>query len=190
MTTGAAPGNLSDESCKVYDAIVGGPRGSASAFPLLDEHGALVGPFGLMVRFPALGGPLQELGAALRYRTSISPRGREIAILTTARLTRSSFEAYAHTLVALKSGLTEVEVAALLSGEFRGADAYEQGIYRLSEDLLTDSSSGCMDSGLEDETVAEVVTLVGYYRLLAQLMTQFGVNAPASVPSPQSTEPN
>lgn len=190
MTNSAVPGKLSDESRKVYDSIVNGPRGSASAFPLIDEHGALVGPFGLMVRFPALGEPLQLLGVALRYGTKTSERGREIAILTVARVSRSSFEAYAHTLVALKSGLTEAEVSDLLSGDFKSGDAYEQGIYQLADDLLTHSSLGQVDSGLDNATVAEVVALVGYYRLLAQLMTQFGVGAPASIPSPQRSEQN
>ena len=65
-------------------------------FALADQDGALVGPFGIMLHAPALGGPLQDLGAAIRYRTSLSAQVREIAILSIAAATDSAFERYAH----------------------------------------------------------------------------------------------
>lgn len=171
--------DIDEERRRIHQAIVGGRRGKDSPFTLLNDEGKLVGPFGLMVRFPLVGSPLQELGTAIRYRTSLTPRGREIAILTVARVTTSPFEAYAHRLVALRCGLSENDVEALLAGRFYTDNTYEAGICRLSEHLLLNSAASQVEYGLDEETVAEVVTLVGYYRLLAQLMSQFNIGVPS-----------
>jgi 4-carboxymuconolactone decarboxylase len=55
---------------------------------------------------------LQELGAAVRFRTRMTDRTREIAILTVATATGSEFERYAHELIGRAAGLTETELAA------------------------------------------------------------------------------
>ena len=92
-----APEDLDPEQRALYDAIVGGPRGTGTQhFPLTTRQGALTGPFGVMVHGPVLGRPLQELGSALRHETGLSDRVREVAILTVAAATRSEFERYAH----------------------------------------------------------------------------------------------
>jgi 4-carboxymuconolactone decarboxylase len=58
------PGRLDPEARAVYRRITAGPRGASA----VDADGRLVGPFNAMLLSPALGGPLQELGAAVRYR--------------------------------------------------------------------------------------------------------------------------
>lgn len=181
MSESTAPAVLSEAQRAVHDAIVGGPRGSASPFPLTNPDGSLVGPFGLMVRFPALGDPLQALGAALRYRTRMSARLREIVILTVARMADSAFERYAHTAVARSVGLSDQEIAALLGGCFATDDRHEAGAARLAEALMAHSHLPSHDFGLDAELTAEVVTTVGYYRLLAQLMAQFDIAAPGEI---------
>lgn len=178
MIAPEAPGDIDEAQRRVRDEIVGGPRGASSPFPLTDGNGELVGPFGLMVRFPELGGPLQRLGSAIRYATTLTPRAREIAILTVAHATGSSFEAYAHMLVAAQAGLTDTEISALLAGRVVGRDAYERGVGGLARHLLLDGAASRGEHGLDDVVVAEVVALTGYYRLLAQLMAQFGIGAP------------
>lgn len=181
MNERTAPAVLSEAQRAVHEAIVGGPRGSASPFPLTNPDGSLVGPFGLMVRFPALGDPLQALGAALRCRTQMSARLREIVILTVARMADSAFERYAHTAVARSIGFSEHEIAALLTGGFATDDPQESGAARLAESLMAHSQPPSRDFGLDAELTAEVVTTVGYYRLLAQLMDQFEVAAPGEI---------
>ncbi|MGN7861086.1 carboxymuconolactone decarboxylase family protein [Microbacterium sp. 22303] len=178
MNDATAPAGLSEAQRAVHDAIAGGPRGGASPFPLQNPDGSLVGPFGLMVRFPVLGAPLQELGAVLRYRTRMSARVREIVILTVARAADSAFERYAHTAVARTSGLSDAEISDLRTGRFVCTDPIESAAAQLAEDLTAHANPPAQGSGLAAELVAEVVTTVGYYRLLAQLMSRFGIGAP------------
>lgn len=154
------------------EAILSGPRGRSSPFPLVAADGSLRGPFGLMVRYPTWGEPLQELGAALRYESILPGRAREIVILTVAAATNSAFEAEAHTAVGLSVGLSPDEVESLLAGRFTSADPLESAVLDASVRLLGDDASPTGD--LPDDQAAEVVVLVGYYRLLAQLMRRLG----------------
>ena len=57
-----------------------------------------------MLQAPHLGGPLQELGAAVRFATSFTDRAREVAILTVAAVTRSDYEQFAHERVGAMVG--------------------------------------------------------------------------------------
>ena len=57
------------------------------------------------MRSPDLGNRLQNVGAYIRYKTSLPLRLNEFAILITAREWTSQYEWYAHYPLALKAGL-------------------------------------------------------------------------------------
>lgn len=176
---------MNEEQRAVYDAITGGPRAAGPQhFALVAPDGSLNGPFGLMVQVPALGAPLQELGAAIRYRTSLSDREREIAILTVARITGSDFERYAHEAVGRAAGLTAEELERLRDGTFAGGGHREVAVARLSARLAESPAATAADrqavaEHLDDDAVVEVAVLAGYYRTLAQMMVLFDIGVPA-----------
>lgn len=179
------PAELTPAQRALYDQITSGPRAAGPQhFGLVDDAGALAGPFGLMLYQPELGRPLQELGSAIRYRTSLSDRLREIAILAVAAATTSAFEQYAHERVGRAAGLTEPELADLAARRFVPVDPTESAGYRVCERLLdgtaglTDLEYGEFVGALGERTLMELVVLVGYYRTLAQLLDVFDVGAP------------
>jgi 4-carboxymuconolactone decarboxylase len=60
------PGQMSEQYA-LYEKIALGPRAAESAFPFVDQAGALTGPFDAMLLNPVLGDALQALGSALRF---------------------------------------------------------------------------------------------------------------------------
>jgi len=177
------PTDLDDEQQALYASIVGGPRTKgAQLFTVVAEDGSLNGPFGLMLHVPHLGKPLEDLGAALRYRSGLSAREREIAILSVAATTRSSFEMFAHSLVGRSVGLTAGEVHALATAEFTSVDPREVCAARVCTQLVHDPQP---DASLWDQAAArfsaqetlELIALAGYYRTISQMMEVFGVTA-------------
>jgi 4-carboxymuconolactone decarboxylase len=187
------PEDLDGEQRAVYDAIAGGPRATGSAFRLVDDDGGLEGPFNAMLLQPALGGALQALGSAVRYRTALTTRAREIAILTVARAWRSEFETYAHEAVARAAGFSADELRALRTGD---AIAFPDPADRLILEICT----ALTDRGdLSDEEFAaardelgmpvlfELTTLVGYYATLALQLRVFRVAGPGSLDSDGSS---
>lgn len=175
------PEDLDADQRALYDAITGGARGAGvQHFELRDTAGRLHGPFGLMLHVPRVGMPLQALGAALRFETELTPREREIAILTVARITDSSFERYAHNAVGAAVGLEAAELAALEDGTFTGQDPREDAVAALAARLTGTATVHPADvaSILPPQIVLEVTAMAGYYRLLAQMMGLFDVGAP------------
>jgi alkylhydroperoxidase family enzyme len=183
------PGDLSGQQRKVYDAIASGDR-AGGAFAAVDNAGRLLGPYNAMLHSPAVGMPLQELGAAIRFRTAFTLREREIAILVVAAHRRSDYAWYAHERAGRAAGLTEEELQGLRAGTaLTFADAREQAVYRATRSLAVD---GDLDDSVYDATVAAVgpsaivdlVVLVGYYATLALQMRVFRVGVPTGEQSP------
>ncbi|MFI5898290.1 carboxymuconolactone decarboxylase family protein [Actinoplanes sp. NPDC051513] len=185
---GFRPGDLNDAQRAVYDAIAGGPRANGP-FALVDETGALRGPFNAMLLQPELGAALQALGGAIRYRTALDVRAREIATLTVARAWDSAFERHAHEAVARAAGMSETEVTALRDGDPQVfTDPRERLIFEVSTALavrndLTDDEYAAAVETLGEPALFELTTLVGYYATLALQLRVFRVQVPGVVES-------
>lgn len=166
----------------LYRQIAEGDRASSHFFPLRDAAGSLQGPFDLMLRVPDVGSPLQELGAAIRFGTRLGERERELLILRVAIVMDSEFEWYAHAPAGIHAGLTDDELAALRAGGYEPQNPVEQQLLLLCDALLVHAE---LEGGeyaqliriLGVEQVLEVIVLVGYYRMLAQMMSVFGIGA-------------
>ena len=184
------PEELDTEARALYDRIADGPRAAGpQAFPLTDDRGRLNGPFNAMLASPDIGTALQEVGAAIRYRSALSHREREIAILEVSVLRRCEFEWYAHERVGRASGLVDDELRALLHGAsvptFDARETMVRHVARtcivartLDDDALTEA-----EGLLGVRALMDVISLVGYYDLLALNLTVW------QTPLPDGAEP-
>jgi 4-carboxymuconolactone decarboxylase len=183
------PDDLDHEQRDVYEAIVGGPR-PGDVFSFVDDEGRLLGPFNAMLYSPAVGGPLQELGAALRFRTSFTKREREIATLVVAARLHSDYEWYAHERIGRRAGLSEAELTALRIGTDPVlADARERIVHEAVRALAADGDLSApmfaeATATLGRAAVVELVTLVGYYSALALQLRVFRVGVPHGATPP------
>jgi 4-carboxymuconolactone decarboxylase len=184
------PSELDERQEVVRESIVGGPRSGERAFALTDAEGRMEGPFNLMLLAPGPGLALSELGAALRFRTTLSDRVREIVILTQAVLDRSSFEWYAHEAVARRIGMTEDEIAAVR--ELRAPESFAEG-ERVAQQAVRDMvASGDLgdevferlESCFGPEGVVELILVTGYYATLSLAMRVLRTPLPAGVEDP------
>jgi 4-carboxymuconolactone decarboxylase len=179
------PDLLDQDQKALYDKITAGPRASGrQPFPLVDNVGALEGPFNAMLLQPALGSALQALGAAVRYQGALPGRTRELAILVVAAAWESKFERHAHEAAGRLVGLRDDELAAIRAGQEPDlADPAERAAVRVAWML---ARSGDLDDAQYSEAVArlgaaaifELTTLVGYYATLALQLRVFRVSAP------------
>ncbi|MDG4669300.1 carboxymuconolactone decarboxylase family protein [Mycobacterium sp. 236(2023)] len=177
-------GDLTESQRVVYDGITGGDRLKGTQhFPVVADDGSLTGPFGIMLHAPGIGDVLQQLGAAIRYRTGLTPRVREIGILLVGAALKSDYEWWAHSRVARAMGFSDDELDQLSRGSFDASDPIEQAAADLCVTLLGDGAVSDADYAryadtLGIESIIELTTLVGYYRTLAQLMTVFNTGIP------------
>ena len=175
------PTDLDSEQRSFYVSITEGPRARGPQFfDLTAADGALLGPFNALLLSPHLGGTLQEVGAAIRYRTGLSARTREMAILTVAASWDCAFERQSHESVGLAIGLTVDELSEIRSGVVPALDdpherACAHLVRAMVEGEVDDSAWATWAETVGNTVVFELTTLVGYYATLALQMRVFRV---------------
>ena len=177
---------MTADQVDLYREILGGPRGQGPrAVALSSGAGGLAGPFNAMLYAPPVGHALQELGAAIRFRTRLAPRIREMAILVVAQAAGSDYEQASHEPIGRDAGLTESELDALRAdNDPKFADEQESVAYSTARALtvardLDDEEYAEAINALGEEGLVELSTLVGYYATLALQLRIFRVPAPA-----------
>ena len=186
-----APHELDAGARALYDRIAGGVRAQGpQAFALTDEDGRLHGPFNALLVSPEIGTAIQELGAAIRYKSGLTARAREIAILELSVLRRSAFEWYAHERVGKQAGLTDAEIAALHAGVTAPTlDATETLVRELVRTLvrerdIDDVTFARAENAVGERVLMDVIALVGYYDLLALSLRVWRTPLPAGAEAP------
>jgi alkylhydroperoxidase family enzyme len=182
-----APADLDDAQRALYAAITGGPRaGQAGTVPIVDESGRLLGPFAVMLLTPEVGNAVQQVGAKIRFAAALTARERELAILAVAGVLRSDFERMAHEPAALRAGVTQAQVNAVLSGQVPDGLAGDEALAcRLAQVMTADRTLADEDyeaglAALGRERLAELTWLVGYYSALALSLSVFRPFLPES----------
>jgi len=170
---------LSPAALQVWDQIAGS-RGDQLTGP----DGALTGPFNAFVTAPDVGRPLSDLGAVLRFGTSIERRLTEVAIITVGSRWKAEFEWWAHAAMARRHGVPDAVVDAIGRGEeppFAAED--ERVVYTAARELVTAGELSAANYSaaralLGDAGMVEIVSLCGYYTLISFLLNAFAVPAP------------
>lgn len=175
------PAELDPAERTLYDAITGGPRAHGPQhFPLTSEDGSLRGPFDAFLLSPVVGGALQEVGAAIRYRTALTERARELAILLVAARWRSTFERESHEAIARALGFTDAELEGIRredASAFTGSEGVvARTVLALLEGDLDEERWRAASASLGAAVVFELTTLVGYYATLALQLRVFRVD--------------
>jgi 4-carboxymuconolactone decarboxylase len=163
---------MTPDQRRVYDAIVSGPRGT------------LVGPLRAALHRPDLADKWQQLGAMLRYGTSLPPRLSELAILVTARHCHSQVEWYIHEQMAVKAGL-EQEIIDDIRNYRRPhvEDVDVLAIYDYAEELnrrntVSDDQHARIRERFGVVGVVELTALIGYYTMVAMTLNAHEIPLP------------
>ena len=145
---------------------------------------SLNGPFNVLLRSPEMGNLSQKLGEYVRFRTALTPRLNEMAIIMTARWWSSQYEWYAHKALALKAGLNPAVVDAIQAGR-RPAQMQpdETLIYDFSTELrerrrVSDATFKAAVSLLGEKGVVDLVGTMGYYDLVSMALNVDGYPLP------------
>jgi 4-carboxymuconolactone decarboxylase len=173
--------DLDDAGQALWDSITS-TRGAAVV-----EGGGLVGPFNAWVTASDVGTRLADLGAALRFRTSIDRRLLELAIITTGAHWKAEFEWWAHSRMAREHGVTDDVIDAVARGEeppFSADDDAGRAVHTVARQL---AATGRIDAAaydaaqrlLGDRGMVELVALCGYYALVSFTLNAFEVPLPA-----------
>ncbi|MBI3044489.1 MAG: carboxymuconolactone decarboxylase family protein [Betaproteobacteria bacterium] len=154
------------------------------------RRGSVRGPFHAFLRSPTLMGRVQKLGEYLRYDSLVEQRLRELAALMAARDWTQQYEWHAHVPHALKAGLKAEVIEAVAEGRRpAGMAADEEIVHDFVRELL--ANRGVSDPTYEralkqfgEAGVVELISVVGYYALLAMVMNVARTAVPDGKPLP------
>jgi 4-carboxymuconolactone decarboxylase len=140
------------------------------------ERASTGGPFNVLLRSPQMGDVAQQLGAQVRFHSSLAPRVREMAILIMARHWTAQYEWYAHKTLALQAGLKQDIVDAIAARRRPSAmQPDEEALYAFETELLektavSDAVFRGAVSAFGERGVVDVIGLMGYYSLVSMAL--------------------
>ena len=173
-----AEGDMTDEQKRI-SAEVAGPR-----------SGLTRGPFPVWLRSPELLDRVNRLAVYFKDERDLPGRLRELAILINARHWSSQYQWHVHIRHARRLGIADAVTQAIAEGrvpEFENED--ERCVYRFCRELLgagelSDEAYGEALRTLGEPAVIELVTLVGFYSLIAVAIKGFDAKVPDGEPLP------
>jgi 4-carboxymuconolactone decarboxylase len=173
---------LDERGQTLWDSIVT-TRGDR----VVNAEGGLAGPFNAWLHAQEVGERVADLGAVVRFGGSLDHRLAELAIITVGARWKAEFEWWAHSQLAEEQGIAVAAIDAISRGESYPFEAEDERVVhevatqltrdgRLAEDTYQEAAELLGTAG-----VVELVTLCGYYTLVAFTVNAFAVSLPPGV---------
>jgi 4-carboxymuconolactone decarboxylase len=174
---------LTPEQRGVYERILAGPRR------------AVVGPLRAVLHNPQLAEHWQQLGACVRYGTTLPQRLKEIALLVTARRWYAELDWQIHEPEARKAGVPEEIIDAIRTASAPAfSDPADREIYTFVRELqetgrVSDAAYRAVHERHGTVGIVELTALIGYYTMVAMTLNAHEVTLPDGHPSHEQTLP-
>ena len=133
------------------------------------------GPLNIMLRSPEYAELSRPLGAYLRFKAPFPEKLKELAIMLTGRFWGGTYVWYSHRPFAIKAGLSETLITALVAGERPAAMAADEAtVYDFCTELLatrkvSDATYKTFVDRFGERAVVELVGLMGQYHTTSML---------------------
>jgi 4-carboxymuconolactone decarboxylase len=153
---------LSDEQRETFDWVVA-------------SRGQMIPPFQVLLHSPGIAREVAELGAKVRFESSLSDHDRELVIITAARIHSCAFEWESHLPLAREAGVREEAIAAIEAGDSSALTETEELLTGFVRELCAESTVGAerfqsAHRYLGEVGVVELCATIGYYTLLAMVI--------------------
>ena len=173
-----SPEAMTPTQREVAAEITAGPRGEVR------------GPFIAWIHHPELARRLQALGEQLRWKSTLPPQLIELAVLICARRWTCQHEWFMHEKLARQAGLPPHVIDSLSKREKPERLTSEQAaVYDFCTDLhasgrASDAAFAAVKEKFGLEGALELITLSGYYSLMAMVLNTAGMPLVADAPPP------
>jgi 4-carboxymuconolactone decarboxylase len=148
---------LDAEQSKLWDELTLGPRGFYTGGP---EAQRLPDLYNAWLQFPEFGELMLRLGDAIRARSELPGKLRELVVLTTSAMLGARVEYEFHVPFAQNEGLSEALIAAIGKGATPPfGDEAERIVYEANVQLLRTAA-------FTPETREEIIGVLGYRGLM------------------------
>lgn len=153
--------------------------------PSISSQGGVEGPFVPLVHVPGILDHLQALGEHCRFRTSVSAKLREFAIIITARHVAAQLEFHVHAMEAREFGLADTVITAVAEQrrpeemDHEETLTYDFCVSMFAESNVPDELFARAEKHFGKEWIVDLITTCGYYGTLGLSMNVSQPETPA-----------
>lgn len=152
--------------------------------PMLRGEGlgrGVINVFATLVRYPKLFKRWGVFASHVLFKSSLSPRDREILILRIAHLCDSAYEWGQHVSVARDAGMSDAEIEAVRAGAgWQGWSKTDRLLLTAADQLKAET---CVAPGTwtalaahySEQQILDIIFTVGNYAMLAMALNSIGV---------------
>src|SRR4051794_32232928 len=131
--------------------------------------------FEMQLYNPAVADGWLRLGTAVRFKSELDDKTRELAICLVARTTGAEYEWRAHRRIAIELGFTEVSIDGVLDWRNGDFDEAQRTVLALAEELtknvqVADATFDAARKHLSQRQLVELVTTVAYYNMVSRFL--------------------
>lgn len=147
-------------------------------------QGKVRGPFALLLHAPDIGTRVADMVNHFLSDTRVPHKLKELAIIAVARRYSAQYEWFIHAARAVRVGLAEETAETIRTGARPAfADADEALVYDLAVEIvetrtLSDETYAKATAALGEPATLELVSLVGFYIMVAVVLNAYRVEIP------------
>ena len=144
--------------------------------------------FRTLAHYPALMKRWLVFANHVLYKSTLSPRDRELAILRIGFLCRSGYEFNQHVVIGKQAGITDAEIERLKIGPAaEGWSDAERALLTATDELrrdafVTDATWTELNKHYDTQALMDLVFAVGQYNLVSMVLNTFGVQLDEGLP--------
>jgi alkylhydroperoxidase family enzyme len=137
--------------------------------------------FRTLIRHPDLYRRWMPFGNHVLFKSTLTPRDRELAILRVGWLCRSAYEFHQHTRVGKAAGLSDADIERVKTspqdaGWSPAERALLQAVDELHEDsFVTEPTWKALGTHFNEQQLMDLVFTVGQYTMVSMALNTFGV---------------
>lgn len=155
--------------------------GRAAEAAILASRGTIVALYQVLLNSPAMAKGWEALLTAVRQKSSLPPRLREMIILRIAVLNRAPYEFQSHLPIALAEGMSEAEVEALRAGEFGALAAFERTALAATDALTRDVTLpqalfDALATKLDKRGLVDLLVTISAYNMVSRFLAGAGLD--------------
>jgi alkylhydroperoxidase family enzyme len=145
------------------------------------EAGRVYNIFKTLARYPKLLKRWLPFANHILFKSSLSPREREILILRIGWLCQAEYEFGQHVVIGRRAGLSDADIQRIVDGpDAVGWDPFEAALVRAADELhadaiVSDATWKTLSSRYGTEELMDAVFTVGQYNLVSMALNTLGV---------------
>jgi alkylhydroperoxidase family enzyme len=178
------PAQLTNDQKPLYEEMRQGIASNFNAFKVIDDSGALMGPWNPWLHAPRIGKAIWDLTMALTAEATIPDRVRQIVILAVGARFDAAYEIYAHVAVAEKEGMSAQRLATL-TADLKPVDlaadksvAFDLAYALARGGVLPEPVYALARETFGQDGLNELIYLVGLYAMVSVTLNGFNVPVP------------